>query len=146
MIEQMALEESWDNEPASELYPTPALIKSNQTKWVETLKNLLTMIRDPNGVPHAAVICKHLIQSHVVANPAFGKKCSDYASYDDEMIERAPILDRDTYNHSALTKDLEKSGPFDPRHLAAQNQVWKIIKRCIGNNNNQVVPPDQTVD
>ena len=33
MVEQMALEESWDNEPASELYPTPVLLKLNQTKW-----------------------------------------------------------------------------------------------------------------
>ena len=30
--------------------------------------------------------------------------------------------------------DLEKSGPFDPRHLAARTQVWKIIRQCIGTN------------
>jgi len=34
MIEQMELEDSWDNEPDSELYPTQALLKSNHTKWV----------------------------------------------------------------------------------------------------------------
>ena len=135
MIEQMALEQSWDNEPASELYPTPALLKSNQTKWVETLKNLLTMIRDPKGVPLAAVIRKELIPPHDASDPAFGIKYSEYASHDNKMIARAPILDRDTYNHRALTKDLEKGGPFDPRHLAARNQVWKIIKRCVGTNN-----------
>ena len=90
------------------------MLKSNQTKWVETLKNLLTMIRDPKGVPFAAIISKHLIPPHVVVDPASGEKCSDYVSYDDEMIERAPTLDRDTYDHGALAKDLEKSSPFDP--------------------------------
>ena len=124
MVEQMALEQSWDNEPASELYPTSALLKSNQTKWVETLKNLLSMIHDPKGVPLAAVIRKELIPIPITSDPAFGEKYSEYASHDDKMIARATILDRDTYDHRALTKDLEKSGPFDPRHLAARNQVW----------------------
>ena len=32
MIDQMALEEGWDNEPAPELYPNQALLWSNQVK------------------------------------------------------------------------------------------------------------------
>ena len=46
------------------------------------------------------------------------------------MIEHAPILDRDTTD-----KVLEKTGPFDPRYLAASSLVWTVIKGCIGSNN-----------
>ena len=45
------------------------------------------------------------------------------------MIERAPILDRETFDQDATDKELEKSEPFDPRYLAARNQVWTIIDR-----------------
>ena len=51
------------------------------------------------------------------------------------MIELAPILDRMTYDRDATDKDLEKTGPFDPRYLAARNLVWTVIKVCIGSNN-----------
>ena len=50
------------------------------------------------------------------------------------MIERAPILDRKTYDLDATDKDLEKTGPFDPRYLAACSLVWNLIKGCIGSN------------
>ena len=51
------------------------------------------------------------------------------------MIERAPILDREKFDRDDTDKELEKIGPFDPRYLAARNQVWTIIKGCIGSNN-----------
>ena len=51
------------------------------------------------------------------------------------MIERAPILDRKTYDRDATDKDLERTGTFDPRYLAARNIVWTVIKVCIGSNN-----------
>ena len=51
------------------------------------------------------------------------------------MIERVPILDRETFDQDANDKELEKSVPFDPRYLSARNQVWTIIKVCIGSNN-----------
>ena len=51
------------------------------------------------------------------------------------MIERAPILDRKEYDRHATDKNLEKTGPFDPRYMAACSLVWTIIKGCIGTNN-----------
>ena len=30
---------------------------------------------------------------------------------------------------------MEKTGPFDPRYLAARSLVWTVIKGCIGTNN-----------
>ena len=51
------------------------------------------------------------------------------------MIECAPILDCETFYRDATDKDLEKSGPFDPRYLADRNKVWTIIKGFIGSNN-----------
>ena len=51
------------------------------------------------------------------------------------MIERAPILDRKTFYRYATDKVLEKTGPFDPRYLAARSLVWTIIKGCIGSKN-----------
>ena len=51
------------------------------------------------------------------------------------MIEREPILDRKTYERDATDKVLEKTGPFDPRYLAACSIVWTAIKGCIGSNN-----------
>ena len=55
------------------------------------------------------------------------------------MIERAPILDREKYDQNATDKDLEKTGHFDPRYMAARSLVWTIIKGCIGTNNKLIV-------
>ena len=51
------------------------------------------------------------------------------------MIERAPILDRKTYDQDATEKYLEKTGPFYPRYLAACSLVWTVIKGYIRSNN-----------
>ena len=51
------------------------------------------------------------------------------------MIERAPILDRETFDRDATDKCLEKTGPFDLRYLATRSLVWNFIKGCIGSNN-----------
>ena len=57
------------------------------------LVNVLRMIRDINGVPLAAVIHKRLIPPPDNKDMSFGLRHSKYISHDDEMIERAPILD-----------------------------------------------------
>ena len=134
MYDKIELEQGWNNEPLKDLYPTHALL-SNSTKWMETLQNVLHMICDANGVPLAAVIFKHIVPQPDSDDIAFGLHYSEYASHDDEMIERAPILDRKTFDRGVTDKDLENSGPFDPHYLAACNQVWTIIKGCIGSNN-----------
>ena len=51
------------------------------------------------------------------------------------MIERAPIPDCKKYDRNATNTDLEKTGPFDPRYMAAHSLVWTVIKGCIGTNN-----------
>ena len=51
------------------------------------------------------------------------------------MIERAPIINHDTFDRNATDKDLEKTGLFDHRYLAACIFVWTVIKGCIGSNN-----------
>ena len=99
------------------------------------LKNVLRVIRDANGVPLAAVIRKCIVPRPDSDDIAFGLQYSEYASHDDEMIESAPILDREAFDRNATDKELEKTGPFDPRYLAARNQVWTVIKVCIGSNN-----------
>ena len=98
------------------------------------LQNVLRMIRDTNGVPLAAVICKRIIPRPENYDIAFGLQHSEYASHDDEMIERAPILDRKTYGRDATDKVLEKTRTFDPRYLAAHSLVWTVIKGCIESN------------
>ena len=116
------LEECWNNEPLKELYPTQAHI-NHPTKWLEMLVNVLHMIRDVNGVPLAAVIRKRLIPPPDNEEMAFGLQHSKYISHDDEMIERAPILDSREYDRTATDKNLEKTGPFDPRYRAAHSLV-----------------------
>ena len=51
------------------------------------------------------------------------------------MIERAPIINQETFDRNATDKDLENTGPFDPRYLAARSLVWTVIKGCIRSNN-----------
>ena len=51
------------------------------------------------------------------------------------MIERTPILDCKTYDRDATDKVLEKTRPFNLRHLAARSLVWTVINGCIGSNN-----------
>ena len=132
----MALEEGWNKDPLKELYPTQAHT-SNPTKWLEMLLNVLHMIRDVNGIPLAAVIHKRLTPLPDNEDMAFGPRHSKYISHDDEMIERAPILERKEYDQNATDKNLEKTGPFDPRYRAARSLVCTIIKGCIGTNNKQ---------
>ena len=96
MNDQFDLEQNWKNEPLNDLYPTQAHL-TNSTKWMEMLQNVLRMIRDANGAPLAAVICKCIIPQLDSDDIAFGLQHSEYASHDDEIIERAPILDRKTY-------------------------------------------------
>ena len=134
MNDQMALEEGWNNEPLKELYPTQAHI-NHPTKWLEMLVNVLRMIRDVNGVPNAAVIRKRLIPPPDNEDMAFGLQHSKYISHDDEMIERALILDRKEYDRTATDEYLKKIGPFDLRYRAARSLVWTIVKGCIGTNN-----------
>ena len=82
---------------------------------MEMLQNFLCMICDANGVPLAAVIRKRIIPRPDSDDISFCLKHSEYVSHDDEMIERAPILDRKAYDQDATEKVLEKTGPFDPR-------------------------------
>ena len=99
------------------------------------LQNVLRMICDANSVPLAAVIRKRIVPQPDSDDIAFGLQHSEYASHDDEMIERAPILDRGTFDQDATEKVLEKTGPFDPRYLAVCSHVWTVIKGCIETNN-----------
>ena len=123
MNDQISLEKGWKNEPLKELYPTQAH-KNHPTKWLEMLVNVLRMIRDVNGIPLAAVIRKRLTSPPDNEDMAFGLRQSKYISHNDEMIERAPILDSKGYDRTATDKNLEKTGPFDPRYRAAHSLVW----------------------
>ena len=51
--------------------------------------------------PLAAVICKRLIPLPDSEYIAFGLQHSEYVSHDEEMIERAPILNRKKYDQTA---------------------------------------------
>ena len=106
MNDQFDLEQGWKNDPLKYLYPTQAHL-TNSTKWMEMLQNVLRMVCDANGVPLAAVICKHIIPRPDNDEISFGLQHSEYASHDDEMIERAPILDRKTFDRDATDKVLE---------------------------------------
>jgi len=82
---------------------------------MEMIKNVLRMICGANYVPLVAVSRKHIIPRSSLQDIGFGERYSEYASIDDEMIERAPIIDRDRYDHTVTDQTLELSGPFDPR-------------------------------
>ena len=94
---------------------------------MEMLQNVLRMIRDSNGVPLAAVIRKRIVPRPDSDDIAFGLQYSEYASHDDEMIERAPIINHETFEQNATDKELEKIGPFDPLYLAACSRVWTFM-------------------
>ena len=123
MNDQFYLEQGRNNEPLKDLYPTQAHL-TKSTKWMEMLQNVLRMISDANGVPLTAVIRKCIISRPDCDDIVFGLQHTEYASHDDEFIEHAPILDRKTYDRDATDKVLEKTGPFDPRYLAACSLVY----------------------
>ena len=100
---QMDLEQGWKNEPLKELYPTQAHI-TNSTKWMEMLQNVLRMIHNANDVPLAAVIRKRIIPLPDTEGMAFGLQHSKYVSHDEEMIERAPILNRKKYDQKPFPR------------------------------------------
>ena len=74
------------------------------------------MTHDSNGVPLDVVIRQRLIPQPDSDDIAFGLQHSEYVSHNEDMIERAPILDRNTYDRTATDKVLEMTGPFDPRY------------------------------
>ena len=65
---------------------------------MEMLQNVLSMICDTNGVPLAAVIHKRIVPRPESDDIAFGLQHSEYASRDDEMIERAPIINHKKFD------------------------------------------------
>ena len=134
MNDQIELEQGCKNDPLKDLYPTQAFI-TNSTKWMEMLQNVLRIICDANGLPLAAVICKRIVPQPESGDIAFSLQHLEYASRDDEMIELAPIINHDTFDQNATDKELEKTGPFDPRYLAARSLVCTVIKGCIGSKN-----------
>ena len=50
------------------------------------------------------------------------------------MIQRASIINHETFDRNSMDKYLETTGPFDPRYLAARSLVWTVIKGCIESN------------
>ena len=44
--------------------------------------------------------------------------------------------DEEENDKTATDENLEKTGPFDSRYRATCSLVWKIVKGCIGTNNN----------
>ena len=51
------------------------------------------------------------------------------------MVKHASIMNHKTFDQNATDKEWEKTGPFDPRYLAACNHFWTVIKVYIGSNN-----------
>ena len=142
------MEQGWKNDPLKDLYTTQAHL-TNSTKWIKMLHNVLRMIRDANGVPLAVVIPKRIVPQPDSDEIDFGLQHSEYASHDDEMIERAQIINHDKFDQNATDNELEKTGPFDPRYLAARSLVWTVINRCIGTSNKlnlQLKQFNQTTD
>ena len=97
MNDQFDLEQVWKNEPLKDLYPTQAHL-TNSTKWIDMLQNVLRMICDANGAPLAAVIHKRIFPRPDSDDIAFGLQHSEYASNDDEIIERALNLDHKIFH------------------------------------------------
>ena len=75
MNDQIELEQGWKNEALKDLYTTQDLLKYS-TKWMEMLQNVLSMIRDANGVPLAAVIRKRIVPRPDSDDIAFGLQYS----------------------------------------------------------------------
>ena len=65
---------------------------------MEVLQNVLHVILDDNGVPLTAVICKRFVPRPDSGDISFGLQYSEYTLHDDEMIERAPIINHETFD------------------------------------------------
>ena len=68
------------------------------------LRNVLRMIRDSTGFPLTAVIPNRIVPQPDSDDIAFGLQYSEYASHDNEMIERAPIIYHETFDRNATDK------------------------------------------
>ena len=68
------------------------------------LQNVLRMICDANGVPLAAAIRKRIVPRPDSDDITFGLQHSEYTSHDDEIIERAPIINHKTFDRNAMYK------------------------------------------
>ena len=76
---------------------------------MEMLQNVLHMIRDANSVPLTAVICKRIVPRPDSGDIAFSLQYSECASHDDEMIERATIINHEKFDRNTTDKELEKT-------------------------------------
>ena len=110
----MALEGGWNKDPLKDLYPTQAHT-NHPTKWLEMLVNVLRMIRDVNGVPLVAVICKRLVPPPDNEDMVFGLRHSKYISHNDENENDSDNDNReDDLFSDDSNADPDKGGYRDP--------------------------------
>ena len=126
---QIDLEKNWDNEICELDYPKPEL--TNAPKLLDSIADLLGRVRGSSGILLSKVIREELFCELFDTDPFGNSDDSPYASHDEEMIRRAPIilLEPGDNEEDHEPEEWERVGPFHPQHLIDRKKVYMILKR-----------------
>ena len=98
----------------------------------EKARVLLTGLRGGTGIPLSYVIRANIMPKFSKTDPRFGVTDSAYASIDEEMVARAPIIE---HNYSDRTQaELETSGPFTTAFSSDMKKVYAVLHAMFGHN------------
>ena len=132
--EQKELVDTWFETNKEPDYSPLTLDVASAPKVFDKIKTVLTRVRGAAGIPLAYVIRHQLEPPDWDDDPPFGEEGSEYPSYDEEMIARAPIL-----TPGRLLDEAAALSPGNETLLAAidqeaplrlQQQVWHAAGPC----------------
>jgi hypothetical protein len=110
--EQKRLEDNWCSNNKEPDYTPLTLNVASAPKVFEKMKTILTRICGVQGAPLAYVIRHKIEPPSWRDDNAFGEEDSAYASHDEEMIARAPIIQTGIWRYLEGDETYEANGPF----------------------------------
>jgi len=124
--DQKKLERDWLKQNPEHKTEPMALDGQRAAMAFDQAVTILRRIWGATGVPLSYVVRHKLVLDQENDNPPCGEAESNYLTYDEEMVARAPIL-KDFEYDTTNWEEKEKMGPFHPVFLADTKKVWLIL-------------------
>ena len=114
-----ALKKQREMEATTESKPeAPTIDLKDVSKTYEALVQYLRGMRGGNGVPLSYTVRP---TDKLMPKPSADDPSTEYSTYDEEMVKRAPII------VAGNTNGTESDGPFDDTFVGDWGKVWDLI-------------------
>ena len=120
---------------ALKLDDVPGFKSDNPSKGFDAIETFLSTIRGPSGMPLIWVVRETLVPDAETEDDE-----DNYATIDEEMIARAPIIDEtdeaydsdDDIHEESNWEKFEENGPFTSMFLVDAKLVWMVLHKIFG--------------